>query len=155
MKVKEATEKLKVYLKQKGLKYTHQRQVVTEVFFDRASGHLHPTIDELFVKVREVDSRIGYATVYRTIKLFEECKLAIPRRFGDNQTRYEPETPGEHHDHMICVDCDGILEFEDERLESIQEVVARELGFTLTDHKMVMFGKPLISCAKSGCKPIK
>ena len=86
MKVAEATDKLKVYLKQKGLKYTHQRQVVTEVFFDQKSENLHPTIDELFVQVRAVDPRIGYATVYRTIKLFEECKLATPRRFGDNQT---------------------------------------------------------------------
>lgn len=155
MKVTEATDKLKGYLKKKGLKYTHQRQVVTEVFFDRTAGHLHPTIDELFVKVREVDSRIGYATVYRTIKLFEECKLAIPRRFGDNQTRYEPETPGEHHDHMICVDCGAIIEFEDERLESLQELVSRELGFVLEDHKMVLFGKPINSCKTSGCQSSK
>ena len=152
MKVTEATEKLKYYLKEKGLKYTHQRQVVTEVFFDRATGHLHPTIDELFVKVREVDARIGYATVYRTIKLFEECKLAIPRRFGDNQTRYEPETPGEHHDHMICTECGAIVEFEDERLEKLQELVSQELGFNLTDHKMVLFGNPLNSCTQSGCR---
>ena len=149
MKVEEATEKLKVYLKQQGLKYTHQRQVVTEVFFDPQSRHLHPTIDELFLKVREVDSRIGYATVYRTIKLFEDCKLAMPRRFGDNQTRYEPETPGEHHDHMICTKCGAIVEFEDERLETLQEIVSRELGFDLVDHRMILFGTPA-----KGVKPI-
>ena len=102
MKVTEAISTLKSYLREKNLKYTHQRQVVTEVFFDTAAEHLHLTIDELFLRVRAVDPKIGYATVYRTIKLFEECKLASPRRFGDNQTRYEPEVPGEHHDHMIC-----------------------------------------------------
>ena len=152
MKVEEATGKLKEYLKQQGLKYTHQRQVVTEVFFDPKSSHLHPTIDELFLKVREVDARIGYATVYRTIKLFEECKLAMPRRFGDNQTRYEPETPGEHHDHMICTKCGAIVEFEDDRLEALQEVVSRELGFDLVDHRMVLFGKP-IKGSKASCCP--
>ena len=152
MKVEEATEKLKEYLKTKGLKYTHQRQVVTEVFFDPKSSHLHPTIDELFVQVRSVDSRIGYATVYRTIKLFEECKLATPRRFGDNQTRYEPEIPGEHHDHMICTKCGAIVEFEDDRLESLQEIVSRELGFELTDHRMVLFGTPTDGCNQAGCK---
>ena len=152
MKVAEATDKLKVYLKQKGLKYTHQRQVVTEVFFDQKSENLHPTIDELFVQVRAVDPRIGYATVYRTIKLFEECKLATPRRFGDNQTRYEPETPGEHHDHMICLECGAIVEFEDERLESLQEVVSRELGFELADHKMILFGRPVKDCSTDACR---
>ena len=152
MKVQEVTEILKGYLKKKGLKYTHQRQVVTEVFFDSAARGVHPTIDELYVRVRAVEPRIGYATVYRTIKLFEECKLASPRRFGDNQTRYEPEMPGEHHDHMICQSCGAILEFEDERLESLQEIVARELGFELADHKMVLFGKPVDPCQVPECR---
>ena len=92
--------------------------------------------------MKEVDPKIGYATVYRTIKLFEECKLASPRRFGDNQTRYEPEVPGEHHDHMVCQSCGAIIEFEDDRIEELQERVAKELGFTLSDHKMVLFGSP-------------
>ena len=152
MKVEQATEALKVYLKERGLKYTHQRQVVTEVFFETTEKGVHPTIDDLFTRVREVDSRIGYATVYRTIKLFEECKLASPRRFGDNQTRYEPETPGEHHDQMICQSCGAIIEFEDDRIERLQEKVAHELGFELTDHKMVLFGLPKSPCTVADCR---
>jgi Fur family ferric uptake transcriptional regulator len=151
MKVKEAISTLKGYLREKNLKYTHQRQVVTEVFFDTDAQHLHPTIDELFLRVRAVDPKIGYATVYRTIKLFEDCKLASPRRFGDNQTRYESEVPGEHHDHMVCSDCGAIIEFEDEGIEDLQERVAKELGFKLDDHKMVLFGKPSADCQVSAC----
>lgn len=151
MKVTEAITTLKNYLREKNLKYTHQRQVVTEVFFDSAAEHLHPTIDELFLRVKAVDPKIGYATVYRTIKLFEECNLASPRRFGDNQTRYEPEVPGEHHDHMVCQACGAIIEFEDERIEELQERVAKELGFTLSDHKMVLFGNPDQDCQVDAC----
>ena len=146
MKLDEIISTLKTYLQQKGLQYPQQRRVITEVFFDPTAAQLHPTIDELFLRVRAVDPKIGYATVYRTIKLFEECKLASSRRFGDNQTRYEPETPGEHHDHMICTTCGAIIEFEDQRLEDLQELVARELGFTLTDHRMVLFGQPGQQC---------
>ena len=152
LKVNEAITTLKAYLSEKNLKYTHQRRVVTEVFFDAAAEQLHPTIDELFLRVKAVDPKIGYATVYRTIKLFEECKLASPRRFGDNQTRYEPEVPGEHHDHMICRDCGAIIEFEDSRIEELQERVARELGFTLSDHKMVLFGNPDRDCQVESCQ---
>ncbi len=151
MKHVDALATLKAYLTEKKLKYTHQRQVVTEVFFDAAAEQLHPTIDELFLRVKAVDSKIGYATVYRTIKLFEECKLASPRRFGDNQTRYEPEIPGEHHDHMICRECGAIIEFEDDRIEELQERVSKELGFTLVDHKMVLFGTPEQDCQITAC----
>lgn len=151
MKVKEAISTLKAYLSEKNLKYTHQRRVVTEVFFDTEADHLHPTIDELFLRVKAVDPKIGYATVYRTIKLFEDCKLASARRFGDNQTRYEPEVAGEHHDHMICADCGAIIEFEDDRIEELQERVALDLGFKLSDHKMVLFGEPGTDCQVGAC----
>jgi Fur family transcriptional regulator, ferric uptake regulator len=90
--------------------------------------------------------------VYRTLKLLTECHLANPSRFGENQTRYEPEQPGEHHDHMVCVECNGIIEFEDERIEELQELVAEKLGFTLADHKMVLFGQPKVDCQVSGCR---
>ena len=152
MKVDDIIATLKAKLQQKGLKYTQQRRVITEVFFDPEADHMHPTIDELFLRVRAVDARIGYATVYRTIKLFEEFKLASARRFGDNQTRYEPETPGEHHDHMICAECGAIVEFEDQRIEDLQELVAKELGFRLTDHRMVLFGIPSKGCSVQ-CSP--
>ena len=150
LKVTEAIETLKAYLRQKPQIHSSASGCYRS-FLDSAAEHLHPTIDELFLRVKEVDPKIGYATVYRTIKLFEECKLASPRRFGDNQTRYEPEVPGEHHDHMVCQSCGAIIEFEDDRIEELQERVAKELGFTLSDHKMVLFGSPEQDCQVTAC----
>ena len=128
---------------------TGQRRTVTEAFFDSEMRHEHPTVEDLFMRVRELDSRVGYATVYRTLKLLTECGLASPSRLGDNQTRYEPEVPGEHHDHFVCAECGVIIEFEDEEIEALQEAVAERLGFELTDHKMVLFGKPLSGCPET------
>ena len=152
MKPAEAVEILKAYLSENGLKMTNQRQLVTESFFDPAHREEHPTVEELYLRVRALDPRVGYATVYRTLKLLTECDLAAPSRFGDNQTRYEPEQPGEHHDHMVCIECNGIIEFEDEEIERLQETVARRLGFELADHKMVLFGKPSADCEVPGCR---
>jgi Fur family ferric uptake transcriptional regulator len=148
----EAVEILRTYVSQKGLKFTGQRQTVTEVFFDPAFQEHHPTVEELFLRVRERDSRVGYATVYRTLKLLTECGLANPSRLGDKQTRYEPESPGEHHDHMVCNECGAILEFEDEGIENLQEQVASRLGFALEDHKMILFGRPRDDCNVSNCR---
>ena len=130
---------------------TSQRRVVTEAFFDPSVTGDHPTAEELYLRVRKIDSRIGYATVYRSLKILTEAGLASPGRFGDNQTRYEPESPGEHHDHFVCVECGKIVEFEDEEIERLQIEVAARLGFDLTDHKMVLFGKPKGTC-KAVCK---
>ena len=104
------------------------------------------------MRVREQDSRVGYATVYRTLKLLTDAKLANPSRLGDNQMRYEPELPGHHHDHFVCSDCGKIIEFEEQRIEELQEEIAEKLGFQLTDHRMVLFGRPLNDCQVSGCE---
>ena len=152
MKTSEAVEKLKAYLIQQGLKFTHQRKIVTEVFFDPKFRDQHPTVEELYVRIRKRDSKIGYATVYRTVKLLVECGLAEPSRFGDNQTRYEPEIPGEHHDHLVCTDCGVVIEFEDEEIERLQERVAQKFGFVLSDHKMVLFGQPDKVCEVVNCQ---
>ena len=148
----QAVSILKAYLSANGLKMTNQRQLVTETFFDAQYRDDHPTVEDLYLRVRNIDSRVGYATVYRTLKLLTECDLAAPSQFGDNQTRYEPEQPGEHHDHMVCVVCNGIIEFEDDEIERLQDIVARRLGFVLTDHKMVLFGKPIKDCKSAGCR---
>ena len=152
MQTKEALDKLADYLRVQGLKQTQQRKLITEVFFDPALREEHPTVEDLYLRVRARDRRVGQATVYRTLKLLVECGLAEPKRFGDNQTRYEPEDPAEHHDHLICSECGAIIEFEEERIESLQEEVAGRFGFNLTDHKMVLYGRPAdLGCVAPNC----
>ena len=143
MQPQEAIDKLVAWLGRKNLKVTQQRRVITEVFFDPDHRESHPTVEELFLRVRGRDQRIGYATVYRTLKLLVESGLAAPSRLGDNQTRYEPEIPGEHHDHLVCSRCGAILEFEDARIEELQHEIAARYGFRLSDHRMVLYGEPL------------
>ena len=152
MKTSEAVEKLRSYLGKEGLKFTHQRKVVTEVFFDPKFRDQHPTVEELYLRIRQRDSRIGYATVYRTLKLLVDCGLSEPSRFGDNQTRYEPLIPGEHHDHLVCTHCGLLIEFEDDDIERLQERVAKKFGFVLSDHKMVLFGQPGKLCEVVNCQ---
>lgn len=137
----EAVAELRGYLTNNGLKFTLQRQLVTEVFYGVEEGEHHPTVDELYHLVRARDNRIGYATVYRTLKLLESAGLAHVHRLGDNQTRYEPRSD-DHHDHLICIACGAILEFEDDRIERLQEEIASRLGFELMDHQMVLYGRP-------------
>ena len=140
----DALNRLAAYLTKKGLKSTSQRRLITEVFF---------ADEELYLRVRAEDPRVGYATVYRTLKLLVECGLAEPRRLGDNQTRYEPEEPGAHHDHLVCTECGAIVEFEEERIEALQDQVVRRLGFAgLADHRMVLYGKPGSDCQVVGCR---
>lgn len=152
LQVEEALKSLKAYLADNGLKYTHQRRLITEVFFDPDLRDTHPSVEELFLRVRERDARVGYATVYRTLKILTDCGLANPNRLGDNQTRYEPEVPGEHHDHLVCSECGAVFEFEEEEIERLQTEVARRFGFTLDDHKMVLYGHPGDDCALDGCQ---
>ena len=153
MDARQAVDTMVVYLGQNGLKMTAQRRTVTEVFYHPEVRGTHPTVEELYLKVREADTRIGYATVYRTLKLLTDCGLASARRFGDNQTRYEPASPDDHHDHLVCSDCGHIIEFEDDDIEKLQDLVAARFGYTLTDHKMVLFGKPINGNCEITCKP--
>lgn len=148
----EALDRLAIYLAKKGLKSTSQRRLITEVFFEAEHKASHPTVEDLYLRVRDADPRVGYATVYRTLKLLVECGLAEPRRLGDNQTRYEPEEPGAHHDHLVCSECGAIIEFEEDRIEDLQEEVVRRLGFAgLDDHRMVLYGTPAPECDVQGC----
>jgi Fur family transcriptional regulator, ferric uptake regulator len=129
---------LRAYLLRHGLKASRQRDVIADVFF-RAGGHLR--VEELLSEVRKVDPKVSQATVYRTMKLLADCGLAEPRRFGDGQTRYEAtDQHGDHHDHLICTSCGKIVEFVNDRIESMQDKVAGEHGFLVTHHKMELYG---------------
>lgn len=128
-------EVLARYMAAQGLKTTRQRTLILETFFT-AGGHL--SVEELLELVRKSDSRISAATVYRTMRLLSDCGVAHARHFGDGQTRYELAT--DHHDHLICTSCGEIVEFEEEKIEELQDRIAKEHGFELTHHKMELYG---------------
>lgn len=135
--VEQLRARLNDYMSRHGLRSTEQRRLVTEMFF-ASSGHL--SIEDLLDQVRIEEPRIGYATVYRTLKLLKECGLAFERHFGDGVSRYEVAWQDEHHDHLICVECEKIVEFEDEDIEKLQRKVATRQGFKLTRHKLELYG---------------
>ena len=125
------------FMAEHGLKSTRQRSLIVETFF-ASEGHL--SVEELWDKVRSTDARVSVATVYRTMKLLSEGGLAHARNFGDGQTRYEAAVGRHHHDHLICTKCGTIVEFENDRIEAMQEAVARRHGFKVTSHKMELYG---------------
>jgi len=125
------------FIATKGLKCTRQRDVVLDMFL---TSDRHLSTEELYLKVRSKNPTIGYATVYRTLKLFAECGLAREIHFGDGQSRYEPVVAGEHHDHMVCTRCGAIQEFENESIERLQNAVAAQYGFHVENHKLEMYG---------------
>ena len=127
----------RAYLTKKGLKSTKQRDIIAAKFF-QSTGHL--SIEGLLALAREEYPRLGYATVYRTLKLLTECGLAAERRFGEGQTMYEPAGDLEHHDHLICVECGHVLEFHNEAIEREQERVARSFGFNVIRHRHELYG---------------
>ena len=131
------SELLSRYMAAHGLKSTRQRSLIIDTFFS-LGGHL--AVEELWAKVRQQDARVSVATVYRTMKLLHECGLAHARNFGDGQTRYEAAIGRHHHDHLICTRCGTIVEFENDRIEALQDKVARQHGFQVTSHKMELYG---------------
>ncbi|HNN97744.1 MAG TPA: transcriptional repressor [Pseudomonadota bacterium] len=126
------------YQREKRLKTTNQRDLIVDEFL-RCPDHI--SIEGLLNRVRLHNKRIGYATVYRTIKLLADADLATERHFKDGQTSYEVSGPNsEHHDHLICLKCNLILEFANEEIEALQERVARDLGgFKVVQHKMELY----------------
>ncbi|MFQ5901289.1 MAG: Fur family transcriptional regulator [Thermodesulfobacteriota bacterium] len=130
-------EILRRYIAEQGLKSTAQRDDIADVFFNTKS---HISLDELLQRVKLKNPKIGYATVYRTMKLLSECGLAIERHFGDGQSRYEHIPDEGHHDHLICTRCGDIIEFEHKRIEDLQKEVAQEKGFLVTRHKLELYG---------------
>lgn len=130
-------DQLSAYMERKGLRSTTQRRLVSEVFFS-TGGHL--SIDETLALVRIRDPKVGYATVYRTMRLLVECGLANERQFEDTVTRFEVSHGDSHHDHLICLQCRRIVEFEDAEIEALQESVALRHGYSLVSHKHELYG---------------
>ena len=128
---------LSTHMAKKGLRSTDQRRLIVETFFKSPN---HVSIEELLAQVRSQDPKVGYATVYRTLKLLTECGVAFERRFGDGLARYELADEASHHDHLICVDCGTIVEFEEDRIEALQEAVAEQYGYELRSHKHELYG---------------
>jgi Fur family ferric uptake transcriptional regulator len=134
---------LSAYLEEKNLKHTKQRDVILDAFLD-ARGHA--TSEELYRLVREVNSNIGYTTVYRTLKLLVDAGIAQERHFDDGIARYEIEH--DHHDHLVCLECGKIAEFESPLIEATQEQIAAEHNFTLKRHRHELYGY-CAHCTKS------
>lgn len=125
------------WIKEQGLKTTSQREDIAQVFF---ATNRHISVEELYSEVRQVNPRVGYATVYRTMKLLKECGLAEERHFADGQARFENLEAERHHDHVICERCGRIAEFVHPQIEELQEKVAQRFGFVATTHKMEIYG---------------
>ena len=123
----------------KGLKMTEQRRVIARVLSDASD---HPDVESVYQRAVAIDPKISIATVYRTVRLFEEANILERHDFGDGRARYE-EIPEEHHDHLIDVQTGKVIEFTNEQIEALQREVARKLGFELVGHRLELFGRRL------------
>ena len=121
--------------KQKGVKLTDQRKLIAQTM---SNSHDHPNVDELYKRVSKIDAKISIATVYRTVKLFEEAGILTRHDFKGGKARYE-ELPDGHHDHLIDVQSGEIVEFVNEEIEKLQKAVAEKLGYELLDHKLELY----------------
>ena len=131
---------------EKGLKMTEQRRVIARVLSEATD---HPHVEQVYRRATEIDPRISIATVYRTVRLFEEAHILERHDFGDGRARYE-EAPEEHHDHLIDVQSGKVVEFQNEQIEALQREVAKQLGYELVDHRLELFGVPIEAEKKSG-----
>ena len=128
----------------KGLRITEQRRVIARVLSETSD---HPDVEELHRRAAAIDAGISIATVYRTVRLFEEAGIIERHEFQGGRSRYET-VPEEHHDHLIDVETGRVIEFHDEALETLQAQIAERLGFRLVDHRMELYGVPVISPPK-------
>lgn len=123
----------------KGMRMTEQRRVIARVLSESED---HPDVEELYRRASAVDPGISIATVYRTVRLFEDSGIIARHEFRDGRARYE-QVPDEHHDHLIDVKSGRVIEFRDEEIERLQEAIARRLGFRLVDHRLELYAVPL------------
>ena len=121
----------------KGVKLTDQRRIIAQVMSDSSD---HPDVDELYTRVSNIDPKISIATVYRTVKLFEETGILTKHEFKGGKARYEELNEG-HHDHLIDVKTGEIIEFVDKEIEELQKKVAERLGYKLVDHKLELYAQ--------------
>ncbi|UJQ95994.1 Fur family transcriptional regulator [Mariluticola halotolerans] len=123
------------------MRMTEQRRIIAQVI-ERADDH--PDVEELYRRASELDPKISLSTVYRTVNLFEEAGLVTKHDFKDGRARFEL-IPDEHHDHLIDIRTGKVIEFRNEEIEAIQEVIAKRLGYKLVDHRLELYAVPLKS----------
>ena len=123
----------------KDVKLTDQRKIIAKIMSESDD---HPDVDELYKRVSKIDSKISIATVYRTVKLFEEASIVDKHDFKGNKARYE-QVPKEHHDHLIDINTGEITEFVDKDIEILQKKVAEKFGYKLVDHKLELYGSKI------------
>lgn len=124
---------------EKGMRMTDQRRVIARVL---SAADDHPDVEELHRRAHAVDPHISIATVYRTVRLFEESGIIERHDFRDGRSRYE-ETPSHHHDHLIDMKTGKVVEFVDEEIEALQNAIAQRLGYRLIDHRLELYGVPI------------
>jgi Fur family ferric uptake transcriptional regulator len=137
--MKERMDRLEKLCAEKGLRMTEPRRIIARVL---SVADDHPDAEELHRRANSLDSSISLATVYRTVKLFEDAGIIQAHDFRDGRARYE-EVPDEHHDHLIDVKTGRVVEFHSEEIERLQEQIAEKLGFKLVDHRLELYGVPL------------
>lgn len=123
----------------KNMRMTDQRRVIARVLSDAED---HPDVEEVYKRATEIDNQISIATVYRTVRLFEEADILERHDFRDGRSRYELVTES-HHDHMIDIESGEVIEFVDDEIEALQEMIAKKLGYKLVDHRMELYGVKL------------
>lgn len=144
-RIKQVMKDFHTRLQEAGLKSTRQRDTIVRAFFEIDK---HITADELLEEVRELQPRIGYATVYRTLKLLVEQGFALPKDFGDGITRYDPiHDQDPHHDHLICVNCRKIIEFDDDEVAELLAKIAARYGMEMRRKKLEIYAE----CRVGGC----
>ncbi|MFP6778808.1 MAG: Fur family transcriptional regulator [Alphaproteobacteria bacterium] len=134
-----AKSAIEIMCSSKGIKLTHQRKVIAKVL---SKSEDHPDANLVFKRSSKVDSNISMATVYRTMKLFEDTNIVVVRDFGDGRSRYEIYS-NDHHDHLIDTDSGDVIEFVNDQIEELQHKVAKELGYELTGHRLELYGKKI------------
>jgi Fur family transcriptional regulator, ferric uptake regulator len=132
----EVVADLEALCAQKGMRMTDQRRVIARVLNGAAD---HPDVEEVYRRATAIDKHISIATVYRTVRLFEEAGILERHDFRDGRSRYEP-MPDEHHDHLIDLESGQVVEFHDDELEALQARIAERLGYDLRDHRMELYG---------------
>ena len=129
---------LNAYLSRNQLKQTKQRKIVVSHFLNLDS---HVDAEDLYESVRSEGFNIGLATIYRTLNLLKDAGLVEQRSFADGRAVFEVLKPGNHHDHIVCIDCGRIVEFENEEIEALQKIEASKFGFVLTSHRLELYGR--------------
>src|SRR5215467_13299014 len=140
------TSRLEQLCLDKGLKMTEQRRVIARVLSEAVD---HPDVEQVYRRATAIDAHISIATVYRTLRLFEEANILARHDFGDGRARYE-EATSDHHDHLIDVQSGRVIEFRNEKIEQLQREIAEHLGYKLVGHRLELFAVPAAGNAKAG-----